>query len=321
LRARPIADSSRQNRARTSAPAVPSDEQDGRPDGRLTIGFSQVVMNHPFRIANVESMKDAARDLGVALAVTDAEGDVDREIANIELLIDRGVDAIIVSSLSGEAIHPAYRKVADAGIPLIIFASGQPESDDTPYTSYVGTDEVAMGGRAADYIGERLGGEGSLVVINGVVTSTNSKLRRQGFMSQLERSWPNLTVLAERSADWLRRPAQQVMTELLRAHPRIEAVFAENDEMALGAVDALRKAHRTRDTLVVGLDGQKEALQAIRQGGPFAMTIRNEWDGRPALEMAVAAARGEPIPKRVVLDVPLIDERNVDEHFDPSLTF
>jgi ABC-type sugar transport system substrate-binding protein len=124
LLARPIADSSRQNRARRSAPAVPSDEQDGRPDGRLTIGFSQVVMNHPFRIANVESMKDAARDLGVALAVTDAQGDVEREIANIELLIDRGVDAIIVSSLSGEAIHPAYRKVADAGIPLKSLLAG-----------------------------------------------------------------------------------------------------------------------------------------------------------------------------------------------------
>jgi ABC-type sugar transport system substrate-binding protein len=300
-------------------PAQSSGPQDA--DRALTIGFSQVVMNHPFRIANVESMKEAARANGVPLIVMNAEGDVERELTNIRELIAQGVDAIIVSSLSGRAVYPAYREVAAAEIPLIIFASGVPDADDVPYTSYVATDEVAMGRRAADYMGERLGGKGNLVVINGVVDSTNSQLRRQGFMGRLKESWPEVRVVAEEPAGWLRRPAQQVMSRILAPEPRIDAVFAENDEMALGAIDALRKAHRARTVFVVGLDGQKEALQSIRQGGPFAMTIKNEWDGRRAVEMAIAAARGESVPKRVVLDVPLIDRENVDAIFDPNLTF
>jgi len=279
-------------------------------------------MNHPFRIANVESMKMAARRMGVRLVVTNADGDVEREAENIERLIARPVDAVIVSSLSGEEIYRAYREVAEAGIPLVIFASGVPDDDSVPYTSYVASDEEAMGRRAADYVVKRLDGHGNLVVINGILESTNSKLRRQGFLPRLRERAPGVQIVAQASAQWLRRPAQQVMSDVLRTGPRVDAVFAENDEMALGAIDALRRAHAVRHTFVVGLDGQKEALQAIRYGGgTFAMTIRNEWDGTRALETAIAATRGEPVPKRVVLDVPLIDKSNVEDYFDPSQTF
>lgn len=293
-------------------------------DGKLTIGFSQVVMNHPFRIANVESLKATAAampdDVG-ELIVTDAQGDVNKEIANVESLIARGVDAIIVSSLSGKAVYPAYREVAQAEIPLIIFASGVPDEEDVPYVSYVATDEVAMGERAADYVGNKLQNQGNLVIIDGVVESTNSILRSQGFMPQIEQYWTGVNVVARQSGQWLRLPATEVMTSIIQANPDINAVFAQNDEMALGAVDALSKAGRTDGVFVVGMDAQKEALQAIKEGILFDMTIKNEWNGTVALETAVKAARGEKVPQRVVLNVPMVNDYNLDLVYDPESIF
>jgi len=292
-----------------------------KPSGQLKIGFSQVVMNHPFRVANVNSIKAAAQKQGVELIVTDAQGDVNKEIANIESLIARQVDAIVVSSLSGKSIYPAYREVAKAKIPLIIFASGVPDDENVPYTSYVATDEVAMGQRAADYVANKLQGKGKLVVINGVPESTNSQLRTQGFMPQIKRFWPEIDIVAEQSGQWLRLPSQKVMTNILQANRDVDAVFAQNDEMALGAIDALNKAGRADDVFVVGMDAQKEALQAIRQGGPFDMTIKNEWDATQALQTAIDAVRGKRVPKRVVLDVPMVNGHNIEHHFDPESVF
>jgi ABC-type sugar transport system substrate-binding protein len=287
---------------------------------QLKIGFSQVVMNHPFRVANVESIKRHAAEKGVDLIVTDAQGDVNKEIANIESLIARGADAIIVSSLSGKAVYPAYREVAKAKIPLIIFASGVPDDENVPYTSYVATDEVAMGQRAADYIANRMKGKGNLVVIDGVTESTNSQLRTQGFMPQVKQFWPGIKIVAEQSGQWLRLPTQKVMTNILQANPQVDGVFAQNDEMALGAIDALKKAGRD-NVFVVGMDAQKEALQAIKSGGPFAMTVKNEWDGSRALDVAIDAVRGKRVEKRVLLDVPMVNAFNIDAHYDPKSTF
>ncbi|WP_332719237.1 substrate-binding domain-containing protein [Pelagibacterium mangrovi] len=290
------------------------------PEGDITLCFSQVVMNHPFRVAMVESFEQVVAGMeGVTGVVTDAQGDATREIANIESLIARGCNAIIVSSLSGRAIYPAYREVADAGIPLIIAASGVPEEEGIPYVSFVSTEEVSMGERAFDYIAARLGGEGNIVQLQGVPESTNSILRREGFNAQAQ-YWPNIVTVADQSGQWLRLPARQVMANILQANSDIDAVFAYNDEMALGAIQALEDAGRT-DVFVVGMDGQKESLEVIQSGDLFAMTIANEWRMDTAIETAVAAVRGEAVPQRVVLRVPMITDDNIDAHYDPEAVF
>jgi ABC-type sugar transport system substrate-binding protein len=112
---------------------------------------------------------------------------------------------------------------------------------------------------------------------------------------------------------WLRQPAREFMEKLLPTVGRIDAVFAENDEMALGVVDALRLWRRQAETFVVGLDGQYEALRRIAQGSPLVMTIKSEWDSGAAVDVAVAAARGLEVPRRIVLEAPAIDQTNVEE--------
>lgn len=283
---------------------------------QTSIGFSQFAMNHPFRIANVESMKRAARDMDVRLLITNADSSTKQEIANIKRLIERKVDAVIVSSGSGPAVYDGYRAIAAAGLPLVIFASGVPKDDSVPYTSYVATDEVEMGRQAGEYVVRRIGGSGRIVILEGIVESTNNQLRLDGLLPVLK-SAPGIVIVRQVSAKWLRRPAQKAMSEVLGTGVGIDAVLALNDEMALGAIDALRRARLAREVFVVGLDGQKEALQAIHAGGPFVMTIKNEWDGKEALRIAIDAALGHPVPRRIVLDGPMIVQTNVEDYLTP----
>lgn len=283
-----------------------------QPDTGPVLGFSQAVLNLPFRLNNVESMKVAAREAGARLLVTDGKGETEREIKNIDWLLAQKVSALIVSTLSGSEVEPAYWRAARKRVPLIIFASGLPD-DDAPYTTFVGPDETATGSKAASYIGKLLGGRGRIVVVRGVLESSNSRLRHKGFVETLAHDFPLIEILAEPSCGWLRRPAQDSMVEMLGSFADIDAVFAENDEMALGVVDALRSWHRQTETVVVGVDGQREALHEISLGGPFAMTIKSQSDGRKAVETAIAAARGEAVPHEVILDAPMIDRDNVLE--------
>jgi ABC-type sugar transport system substrate-binding protein len=289
-------------------------------EGDIVIGFSQSVMDHPFRIANVESAKKAAKELGVELIVTDGQGDVNKEISNIESLIARNVDAIIVSSLSGKAIYPAYKQIAQAEIPLIIGASGVPDDPEIPYVSYVATDEVTMGKKAAEYIAKLMGEEGNLVILDGVTESTNSILRSEGFMPEIEKH-SNIKVVAQQSGEWLRLPSMEVMTNILQANDKIDVVFAQNDEMAFGAIEAIKKAGRSDEVKIIGMDAQKEALEMIKNTDQYVMSVKNEWDMKTAVKLAIDAVRGKEVPKRVELDAPLIDDSNIADFYDPESVF
>jgi ABC-type sugar transport system substrate-binding protein len=284
----------------------------------LILGFSQAVMNHPFRLAQVESMKAAARSAGVRLLITDGNGSTDVEKVNISWLVEQGVDALLVSSLSGPKVYSAYRSVAAHNIPLIIVASGVP-TDDTPYAAFVGPDEIDMGARAAAYIGQRIDGRGVVVVLRGPTESSNSRLRNAGFSARIEAEFPDVEAVTRETGNWLRRPAYEQMARLLAQIRQIDAVFAENDEIALGAVAALRSSHRQSEALVVGLDGQLEALREIWQDGQMVMTIKSDPNGPAAVDVALAAARGEDVPRVVLLDAPLIDRDNVEEFLAASL--
>ncbi|SFN61227.1 substrate-binding domain-containing protein [Mycetocola miduiensis] len=279
------------------------------------IGFSQFVMNHPFRIANVETIKEAARRAGARIVVTDAEGSAEVEAQNVQWMLDQGVDAVIISSLSGAESHEMYRRVAETGTPLIIFASGLPSDEyDVPYTTYVGSNEKWVGAQAAEYIGKRLGvSGGKIVVLYGPMESSNARLRGSGFKLELERSYPQVEITGHLTGDWLRDSAFELMTQYLTQHPHVDAVFAENDEMALGAMDALVRWDPHASTFIVGVDGQQAALCEIWSGGPFAMTVRTEFDGDAAVHAAIDALRGRDVPSRIELAASVITVKNIDQ--------
>lgn len=289
-------------------------------DGEKTtykIGFSQCVMNHPFRIAMVDSVKEAAKAYDdIELIVVEGDGDVQTEITNIESLIQQGCDAIIVSSLSGTSIYPAYKEVHDAGIPLVIAASGCAQEDEDAYNYYdafVSTDEVEMGRAAADYANELLNGEGKIVMIRGVVESTNSMNRYVGWNEQVV-NYPGLEVIVEQAANWLRLDANQVMTNILQANPEIDLVYCENDEMAMGCLEAIQDAGREDEIMIISMDGQEDAAQEVQKGGPFKLTITNCSDTTEALAAAYKLAQGESVDKRIVLPYEMVTSENVDTY-------
>lgn len=289
-------------------------------DGEKTtykIGFSQCVMNHPFRIAMVDSVKEAAKAYDdIELIVVEGDGDVQTEITNIESLIQQGCDAIIVSSLSGTSIYPAYKEVHDAGIPLVIAASGCAQEDEDAYNYYdafVSTDEVEMGRAAADYANELLNGEGKIVMIRGVVESTNSMNRYVGWNEQVV-NYPGLEVIVEQAANWLRLDANQVMTNILQANPEIDLVYCENDEMAMGCLEAIQDAGREDEIMIISMDGQEDAAQEVQKGGPFKLTITNCSDTTEALAAACKLAQGESVDKRIVLPYEMVTSENVDTY-------
>lgn len=310
----------------TATPAAPTDPspadpapEDNDEERQLVIGFSQSVMNHPFRIAMVDTFHQAALAYGdrIRTIVTEGDGDVHSEITNIEALIAQGADAIIVSSLSGTAIYPAYRLVHEAGIPLIIAASGAPEEHEDAFeymSTFVSTDEVLMGIAAAEYADYLLGGgEGRVVMIRGVIESTNSMLRYIGWNQRVV-DFPGIDVIAVQPANWLRLEAIQVMTDLLVAHSDIDIVYAENDEMALGALQAIRDAGREDEIMIISMDGQEDAAQEIQRGSAFMLTITNNPDTTEALAAAYRLARGESVPKRILLDYEMVTRENVDDY-------
>ena len=289
-------------------------------DGEKTtykIGFSQCVMNHPFRIAMVDSVKEAAKAYDdIELIVVEGDGDVQTEITNIESLIQQGCDAIIVSSLSGTSIYPAYKEVHDAGIPLVIAASGCAQEDEDAYNYYdtfVSTDEVEMGRAAADYANELLNGEGKIVMIRGVVESTNSMNRYVGWNEQVV-NYPGLEVIVEQAANWLRLDANQVMTNILQANPEIDLVYCENDEMAMGCLEAIQDAGREDEIMIISMDGQEDAAQEVQKGGPFKLTVTNCRDPTEALAAAYKLAQGESVDKRIVLPYEMVTSENVDTY-------
>lgn len=281
------------------------------------IGFSQCVMNHPFRISMVNSVKEAAKDYtDVELIVVEGDGDVQTEITNIESLIQQGCDAIIVSSLSGTAIYPAYKEVHDAGIPLVIAASGcATEGEDAYnyYNTFVSTDEVEMGVTAAKYANDFLGGEGNVVMIRGVVESTNSLNRYNGWNQEIV-NYPGLKVIVEQSADWLRLNANEVMTNILQANPEIDLVYCENDEMALGCLEAIEDAGRESEIMIISMDAQQDACEAVAAGGSFKLTISNSSDCHEALKAAYELAQGKTVEKRIFLTYDCVVQENAAEY-------
>ncbi len=295
----------------------PANENPSPAAQKFKIGFSQCVMNHPFRIAMVDTFKDAVKDYpDIEPIVVEGDGDVQTEITNIESLIQQGCDVIIVSSLSGTAIYPAYRQVYEAGIPLIIAASGcasEGEEAMNYYNSFVSTDEVEMGIAAADYANTLLNGEGNVVMIRGVVESTNSLNRYNGWNSKAK-DYPGIKVIVEQAADWLRLDANQAMTNILQANSDIDLVYCENDEMAMGCLEAIQDAGREGEIQIISMDGQEDAALEIKKGGPFKLTITNNSDTHEAVAAAYKLAKGESIEKRIILTYELVTAENVDAY-------
>ncbi|MCX5316658.1 substrate-binding domain-containing protein [Streptomyces sp. NBC_00154] len=271
------------------------------------VGMSLSTLNNPFFVQMKAGAQAEAKDAGVDLTVTDAQNDASQQANQLQNFTGAGMQSIIVNPVDSDAVGPAVRAANKADIPVVAADRGVNKADTA---TLVASDNVAGGRLAAKALADKLGGEGDIVVLQGTAGTSASRERGKGFTEGLK-AYPGIKVVASQPADFDRTKGLDVMTNLLQSHPRITGVFAENDEMALGAVKALgSKAGKSVD--VVGFDGTPDGLKAVAAGTLYASVAQQPKElGKIAVQNAVEAARGKQVDSTVKVPVKVVTEKNV----------
>ena len=275
---------------------------------RPVIGVSLLNLSNEFIVMLNQAMQEKARALGVELIVNDAQRSANRQVEQVESFIAQKVDVIILNPCEVEASSPAVEKALAAGIPIVNVNS---ETRVAP-TAFVGSRDEESGRIAMEYIAQRLGGKGNVLMMHGYMGQAAQIERDQGAREVLAR-YPGLKLLAEQTAEWDRAEAMSLMENWIQSYgDRINAVFAQNDEMGMGALMALEQAGRKNKVVVVGVDAIADALQAVRDGRLDATVFQDaRGQGAAAVETAVAIARKQPYQKTVMIPFQLVTKENV----------
>ncbi|HEX5791253.1 MAG TPA: sugar ABC transporter substrate-binding protein [Luteolibacter sp.] len=277
-------------------------------DQQPVIGVSLLNLSSEFIVMLDESMQAKAKELGVKLIVNDAQRSAERQIQQVEGFIAQGVDAIILNPCEVDASSPAVEKALAAGIPVINVNS---ETRAKP-SAFVGSHDEESARLAMNYIAERLGGKGKVVMMQGFMGQAAQIKRDQGAREVLA-AHPDLVLLASQSAEWDRAKAMSLMENWIQSHGTgIAAVFAQNDEMAMGALLALERAKLKDKVIVVGIDAIADALQAVKDKRLDATVFQDaRAQGATAVETAVKLLRKEPCETEVFIPFRLIKEEEV----------
>lgn len=277
------------------------------------VGFSQVESNNPWRIAQTESMKAEASKRGYELVYTDAAGSEAKQIADVDSMIAQKVDLIFLAPRSEKPLAQAVLKAKAAGIPVILLDRNVDQSiaqAGRDYVTFIGSDFVEEGRRAAEWLTKTMNGKATIIQLEGTVGSSPAIDRKKGFEDYLK-DHPEMQIVASQTGDFARDKGRQVTETLLQANPETNAIYAHNDEMAIGAIAALEAAGKApgTDVILVSIDGTKDATQAIIDGKLGATVECNPKFGPKAFDTMLAYARGEQIPAKII---------NPDRFFDAS---
>ena len=250
---------------------------------------------------------NAAAQLGVSMAhyVPTRPDSIPDQMSQIEDAIIKRPDAVMFVPVDFQAMVPGVEKLNAAGIPVVNLID---QSAGGRFVSFVGCDDLRLGRDSARYLLQKLNGRGHVVILEGVGGSSNSKVRVSGFMDAIA-EFPDVKLLASQPGNFQRLQALQVTENLLQAHAQIDGIMAANDSMALGAIEALDAANRT--ALVTGINGTKEAVDAIKAGKLLASPDCNGFVlGCIATMVAVRHLRGEPVPAEFQFPQPVVDAAN-----------
>jgi ribose transport system substrate-binding protein len=292
-------------------------------EGReLTIGIVTLQMRAPYFIGMVRAIEAAAAEYGnIRTIVADAEGDVAAVDAAIEDLIAQRVDGLIMNISPIETLPGPMEAINEAGIPVVLVNR---RFLGTGYDSWVGVDNLNTGAGVGAVIAETMGGRGTLLMIRGgPEDNTIGNARRDGVLSQVEPTDIEV-IFAPEFGGWNEDGGFSLMEDMLAKHPNIDAVFAENDSMALGALRAIQDAGRADEIKIFGFDGQRAALQLIKEGTNFIATGLNSPTliGQMGFNHLMAVIAGaERVNIDTVFPVTVITEENVEQYFNPESVF
>lgn len=285
----------------------PAAEGGGASGQKITLSLS--TLNNPFFVEVRNGAKAEADKLGVQLDILDAQNDSATQANQLATAATNGSKAVIVNAVDSDAAGSAVSALNKADIPVVAVDR---TVNDAKLVSFIASDNVAGGTQAAQLLAEAIGKKGSILVLQGVAGTSASRDRGQGFTEGLK-AFPDVTVAASQTANFDRATALNVTTNLLQAHPDIVGIFAENDEMALGAIQALGSRAGT-DVKVVAFDGTDDGLKAIKAGTMVGTIAQQPGElGKLAVEQAVKALKGEKVDATVPVKVVSVTSKNVDE--------
>ncbi|HEU4597648.1 MAG TPA: ABC transporter substrate-binding protein [Pyrinomonadaceae bacterium] len=282
--------------------------------GKLRVGFSQMEHSGPWRIAETQSMKDEAakRSDRFELIVTDAQGQTAKQVSDVEDLIAQRVDAIFLAPREAVGFELALQSAKEANIPVFLIdreVKGEPGKD---FVTFIGSNFVEEGRRAGEWLAKQTNGKAGIVELLGTAGSSVADDRHNGFAEAIK-AHPDMKIIAAQPGNFTRAEGQRVMENLIQAHGNnITVVYAHNDEMALGAIQALKSANRQpgKDVIIVSVDGQRSALEAIARGEMNATVECNPRFGPIAFDTLEKYLRKEPVPPKIIVPDRFFDASN-----------
>lgn len=287
----------------TSAPAQ---------DKKLTVGFSQIGAENPWRTAETDSIKSEAEKRGVNLKFSDAQGKQENQIKALKAFIAQKVDAIVLAPVVETGWEPVLRDAKRAKVPVVLVDRGVKVSDPSLYATLIASDFVEEGRRAAEWLAKKTNGKATIVELQGTPGAAPAIDRKKGFDEGIAK-YPDMKVIKSQTGEFTRAKGKEVMEAFLKSEGKnITAVYAHNDDMALGAIQAIEEAGLKpgKDILVVSIDGLKAALEAIAEGKLNATVECNPLLGPAAFDAAEKAVAGKELPKKTVVKDELFDDSN-----------
>ncbi|MUL44300.1 ABC transporter substrate-binding protein [Streptomonospora sp. PA3] len=269
----------------------------------MTVGFSQSeAESNPFRITETASIKSEAEKRGVELITANAQSDFAQQISDVQGLMSQGAELLIVAPLNSDGWEPVLAEAERKQIPIVTIdreINGNPCED---YVTFIGSDFVEQGRRAADRMIEALGGEGEVAILLGTAGNNVTTERTEGFKERIEEKAPGIEVVFEQTGEFTREGGQSVTEQLIQSNPEIDGVYAENDEMGIGAVTALRGAGKQPgDVKIVTVDGTEAAVQGIIDGWIYAVIESNPRFGPLAFDAHESFGKGEDVPVELII--------------------
>jgi ribose transport system substrate-binding protein len=287
----------------------------------LKVAFSQNASNNPWRLAETASMKDEAAKQGIQLTVTDANNDQSKQVADIKGLIAQKPDVLFIAPIT-EQLANVVKDAGAAGIPVILLDRAVDTNVAVPGQDFVTvaqSDFIQEGKRAAVQMAKATGGKAKIIELEGTTGASPAIDRKKGFDDSIKQC-SGMQVIVSQDGDFTRAKGQSVAETLLQSHPDATAIYAHNDEMAIGAIAAVKAIGKTpgKDIKIVSIDGEKDGLKAVAAGDLFATVECSPRFGPLALQTMADYAAGKPVKTLIINSDQLFTKANAQANVDKA---
>lgn len=285
-------------------------QEAGPEDKKYVVGLAMNTQTNPFFVDVKDGVQKAADELGAELYITDAQDDPAIQMKDVENLITKKPDCIIIDTCDSDAIVSSIEACNEAGIPVFTMDR---EASGGEVVSHIGYDAIRSGRLAGQYLADTLGGKGNIVEIQGIMGTNVAQNRSKGFNEVISQN-PDMEIVACQVADFDRAKSMSVMENILQANDKIDGLYAANDEMLLGALEAVEAAGRLEEITMIGCDAIDDTIEAMKAGKVEATIAEPPFFlGKAIMNAAYDYLQGKEVEKYVILDNELVTADNVNE--------